>query len=215
MLDQPQRDAVRRAAEIRRFEPGAVLIQEGDPSSSVLVVISGRVKIVATAAGGHNAVLAVREPGDILGEMAALDGNTRSATAIALDQVTTLWISAARFVHVVREHEGVATALLMIITARLRYATARRSEVGGRSTAGRIAIVLTDLAERYGVPTSDGVRIALRISQQDIGGLASASHEAVGRVLRTLRQEGVISTGSQEMTIHRPDVLRRLCGDWG
>jgi CRP/FNR family cyclic AMP-dependent transcriptional regulator len=127
--------------------------------------------------------------------------------------VTTLWISAERFVQVVREHENIARVLLMIITARLRYANARRSEVGDRTTAGRIAVVLADLAQRYGVPTSDGVRIALRIGQQDIGGLASASREAVGRVLRTLRQQGVISTGRQEMTIHRPDVLRRLSGD--
>lgn len=210
LLDEKRRDAVRSRATSRRYTPGTVIIREGDWTRWVLVLISGRVKVVTSAPGGHHAVLAMRGPGDVIGEMAAVDATPRSATVIAVDHVTALWLRDDDFVRLLRDHPPIAAALLKSTTARLRWANNRRSEFVDRPAAGRVAVLLVDLAERFGVPTPDGVLIGLRIGQDDIAGLVSASREAVARALRRLRADGVISTGRQRIVIHRLDALRRL-----
>lgn len=209
LLDDRQRQAIRAGAEVRRFSPGTVIIREGDRAGWVLILTSGRVKIVSAAPGGHDAVLAVRGPGDILGEMAAMDGSPRSASAIAVDPVTALWLSADVFVRILRDEPGISTVLLKIITGRLRYANTRRAEFGDSTAAQRLARLLVDLADRYGTRGPDGTLIALRISQSDLAGLAATSREAVGRTLRTLRSDGVIRTGRQRLVIRDLDGLRR------
>lgn len=210
MLDGVQRDVMRAVAEVRGWPAGAVIFGEGDRSRSVLVLTSGRVKIVAAAPGGHDAVLNVCGPGDIIGEIAAVDGIPRSAAVIALEAVTALWLSADRFTRILDQHPDLSVVLMKVITARLRRADVRRIEFGDRTTSARIAGLLVDFADRYGVAHADGVRIALRISQQDIAGLISASRESVARALRVLREEGVISTGRQRVIVHRMNELRRL-----
>jgi CRP/FNR family cyclic AMP-dependent transcriptional regulator len=208
-LEETQRRAVAAKATVRRFPPDTVLLREGDDSRWVLVLTSGRVKIVAAAPGGHHTVLAVRGPGDIIGELAAVDGKPRSATAITVDPVEALWLPADSFVHVLRDDPRIGDVLMRIITARLRYANTRRTEFTDLRSSNRIAALLVELAERYGVPTADGLLISLRIGQHDIAGLAAASREAVTRALRTLRDDGLISTGRQRITVHRLEALRR------
>ncbi|MEC3976036.1 Crp/Fnr family transcriptional regulator [Amycolatopsis sp. H20-H5] len=210
LLGETERQAVRAAAEVRRFAAGAVIIREGDRSNWVLILMAGRVKITAVSAGGYDAVLAVRDPGDIVGEMAAMDGRDRSATVVAVEPVTALWLSSGAFAGVLQEYPAVSAALLRIVAARLRHANARRTEFGDSTAAERIAALLLDLAERYGVAVPDGTLIALRISQRDLAGLASASREAVGRTLRTLRAEGVLSTGRQRLIVRSLPELQRL-----
>ncbi|MFC3453711.1 Crp/Fnr family transcriptional regulator [Amycolatopsis speibonae] len=213
LLDDGQRKALRAEAELRRYPAGTVIIREGDRSDWVLILMTGRVKITSVSTGGYDAVLAVRDPGDIIGEMASMDGSRRSATAIAVEPVTGLWLSARAFNTVLHGYPGISVVLLRIITSRLRYANSRRTEFGDSTAAERIAAILVDLAERYGVPVPDGTLIALRISQRDLAGLASASREAVARTLRTLRADGLLSTGRQRLVVRSLKDLRQLAPD--
>jgi CRP/FNR family transcriptional regulator, cyclic AMP receptor protein len=209
LLDERQRQVIRAAAEARGFPAGTVLIREGDPAAWVLILTSGRVKVVSATPGGHDAVLAVRGPGDILGEMAAMDGNPRSASAIAVEPVTALWLAADAFAQLLRDHPGIAGVLLKIITARLRYANTRRAEFGDSTAAERIAALLAELAARYGTPVSGGILISLRINQSDLASLAATSREAVTRTLRAMRSNGLISTGRRRLVIRDLATLRR------
>jgi CRP/FNR family transcriptional regulator, cyclic AMP receptor protein len=208
MLGETTKQAIRSAANVRKYKPGAVVINEGERSGWVLVLIAGRVKVVSSTENGYDAVLGVREPGDIIGEMAAVDGNPRSASVIAVDDVTALGLPAGHFARLQREPD-VASALLRIISGRLRKASLRRAEYGDRSTAGRLADLLHELVQHYGKPTADGVLITLPVSQQELAGLIGASRETVARVLRELRDEGILTTGRQKIVVHRPDELRR------
>jgi CRP/FNR family transcriptional regulator, cyclic AMP receptor protein len=212
LLDDRQRRAIRAAAEVRRFPAGTALIREGDHAAWVLILTSGRVKVVSATPGGHDAVLAVRGPGDILGEMAAMDSNPRSASAIAVEPVTALRLPADAFARLLRDHPGIAAVLLKIITARLRYANTRRAEFGDSTAAERIAALLAELAARYGTPVSDGTLISLRINQSDLASLAATSREAVTRTLRAMRSAGLISTGRRRLVIRDLATLRRQAG---
>ncbi|PWW65758.1 Crp/Fnr family transcriptional regulator [Actinokineospora spheciospongiae] len=209
LLDPEQRGWVRAAATARRFEPGDVLIREGDRGDWVLVLASGRVKVVAAGPAGHAAVLAVRGPGDILGEMAALDGSPRSATVTAVEPVVGLHVPGERFSALLVDHPAVAAILLRIVTSRLRYANQRRMDHADAGTARRLAALLLELHDRYGRRAPDGVTITLRVTQSDLAGLISASREAVTRALRPLRDRGVLTTGRQRLVIHDVEALRR------
>ncbi|GLZ33147.1 cyclic nucleotide-binding protein [Lentzea sp. NBRC 105346] len=208
LLESTRQDFLAQAVE-RRYKTGKVIINEGDRAGWVLVLTVGRAKVVTSAGGGHDVVLGVREPGDIIGEMAAVDGNPRSASVIAVEDVTALWLPAQRFARLMREPD-VSSALLKIISGRLRTANVRRAEYGDRTTFVRLASLLNEIVLRYGVRTRDGVLITLRISQQDLAGLISASREAVARALRELREDGVLTTGRQRMIVHRPEVLEEI-----
>jgi len=212
MLDQAQRDVVRARARVRRFRAGTVLMTEGDQARSVLVIVSGLAKVISSGPGGHEAVLNVCGPGDIVGEIAAVDGGPRSGAVIAVDAVTAWWLSAGQFAEIIRDHPDIATAVSRVITGRLRAADLRRRQFADSTTGARIADLLADLADRYGVSTSDGVVVSLRISQQDIAAMVAASREAAARTLRVLREAGIISTARRRFTIHRPDDLRSFSG---
>ncbi|WP_027942904.1 Crp/Fnr family transcriptional regulator [Amycolatopsis taiwanensis] len=208
MLNQAQRETVRAAAQVRRFRPGTALMCEGDQDRSVLVLVSGWAKVTTAWPGGHEVVLNVCGPGDIVGETSAMDGAPRSGAVVAVDVVTALALSVERFARIIRAHPDISTIVSRVITGRLRAADARRRQFAELSTPGRIAELLAELAERYGVSTSEGVVVDLRISQQDIAAMTAASRETAARTLRTLREAGVISTARRRLTIHRPDALR-------
>jgi CRP-like cAMP-binding protein len=215
LLDETQRAAVLAAGTVRRSPAGEVLMREGDHTRSVVVLRSGLVKIVASGAGGHEAVLAVRGPGDALGEMAAVDHSPRSATAVTLYPVEALWLDPRAYDRLVHEHPGISGALLRVVTARLRYADVRRVEHGDVSTSTRLAALLVDLVTDHGVSTSDGTLVALNLSQTDLAGLIGASRESVILALKEFRDGGVLSTGRQRIVVHRPDLLRECAGDAG
>ena len=128
------------------------------------------------------------------------------------DAVTAWWLSAGQFAEIIRDHPDIATAVSRVITGRLRAADLRRRQFADSTTGARIADLLADLADRYGVSTSDGVVVSLRISQQDIAAMVAASREAAARTLRVLREAGIISTARRRFTIHRPDDLRSFSG---
>ncbi|WP_229693138.1 Crp/Fnr family transcriptional regulator [Lentzea pudingi] len=208
MLTEAQRARFRAAGQPRHYPPGTVIMCEGDPGGWALVVTSGHVKVVAVTPGGYDAVLAVRGPGDVLGEMAVVDGSRRSASVIAIDEVAALWLSAKAFLGVVDDEPAVSAALVRIITARLRYANNRRSEFSDSTSAQRLAVLIAELATSYGVPHENGTLITLRLSQQDLAGLAATSREAVARALRSLRDEGLVTTGRRRLLVRDVGALR-------
>ncbi|MGM1065522.1 Crp/Fnr family transcriptional regulator [Saccharothrix sp. Mg75] len=185
------------------------VLHEGDTSRSVHVVLEGRVKVVAASTRGCGHVLAVRRAGDVLGELAAIDGKPRTATVTAVDDLTVLRVPADRFTSALRANPGIALALLAVMCGRLRTATRRRTEFGDSTTAQRLASLLSELADEHGAAHADGVAITLPFSQEELAGSIASSRKAVVRALRALRDEGIVATARQRVVVLRPDALRR------
>jgi CRP-like cAMP-binding protein len=148
-------DAVwlRRLGGRRRHPTGTALFREREPGDCVLVVLSGRVKLVTLTRDGQEVVLGIREPGDLIGEMSALDGEDRTATAIALEPVEARAITVPDFMAFLESTPGAALALARLLSARLRDADRKRAEYAALDTLGRVAARLVELAERFGSPT--------------------------------------------------------------
>lgn len=196
------------AAVSRRFAAGATLFHAGDPSDWVALVTSGRVKIVDSTRDSREVLLAVRGPGELIGELSAVDGEPRSASAIAMDDVEVRLVDRAGFTTYLEGNPGAAVALLQLVVRRLRDADRKRVEYSSHDVLGRVARRLLELAEEYGVPEGDGVRITLPLSQDELAGYTSSSREAVAKALRSLRDRKVIATDRRAITVLDVAALR-------
>lgn len=187
-LTARERRAWREAARPCRYARGEALLRQGEPGRHVLLVDQGLAKVVATSEGGGEVVLAIRGPGETLGEMAVLDGGGRSARATALTELRAWLLGTEAFLAFLRRFPRVPVALLLTMSARLRDADAWRLAYGTRSATQRMVTRLLELAETYGEPQPDGsVRVGLRVTQADLAASVAASRESVVKAVRRLR----------------------------
>jgi CRP-like cAMP-binding protein len=189
---------------------GETLFRQGDPSTHVVFLLSGWVKVSLSSSNGHEALLAIRGAGDVLGDLAALDAKPRSATVRTLTPLRVSTLSADRFVRCLHERPQIAIALLAHNGDRLRRSDTRRMEQGAYRSPERLAVHLLRLASQYGTATDEGVVIEMRLSQQELADAIGASREAVARALHVLRERGVLLTRRRRIVIAVPEVLHSM-----
>ncbi len=207
------RAALERAGVPRRYRAGATVLAEGSVGSETLLIRRGYVKVVGVAGGGNETLLAVRGPGDLVGEFAALAGSTRSATLVALDGVEALVLPAERFQRFLQEHPAAAGAILADVIGRLRDSDRQRVESAGYDARTRLAVLLLDLVEEHGVAAPGGGHsIGLPLSQQDLADAIGASRESVARALAAFRTAGLVRTRRREIVVLDAAALRARFG---
>ena len=207
-LEPAAREQLARLGRRRRYEAGATLFLEGDLGPNVIIVYAGRVKVFATDPDGHNLLLAVRGPGDILGDLGAIDGKSRSASGVALEAVDVQVLAADDFRAFLADTPGAALALLRVVISRLRDSDRLRVEFGAHDALARVASRLVELAETSGEPSASGIRITLALTQEDLAEWVAASREAVARALASLRRRHLITTARREIVVTDLDGLR-------
>lgn len=203
---------LRESGTRKRFPRGSTLLNEGDIAGRVMIVESGQVKIGCLTPDGKEILLAVRGPGQLLGELSAIDGGPVSASATALEDVEVTSIPAHKFKELLSDTPGVALQLIQLLTQRLRDADLKRGEFGALDAVSRVARRLTEMAERFGDTTPEGVRINLSLSQEEIAGWTGSSRESVSKALQALRSRGLIETHRKGITVLDLEGLRRRSG---
>jgi len=211
LLPPAARQALREAGSVKSFAAREHLVRQDEFGDHLLVVGSGCIKVTTVSATGYQAVLALRGPGDLLGEQGGLDGGPRSATLTALTPVRALVISGEAFRAAARDHPIVTGAVHQVLSARLRDADRQRTSAGADPVAARLAGLLLDLAAGHGRRHASGaVEIALPLSQDDFAGLVLGSRRTVSRVLEQWRAEGWVTTARTHVTIENADALKRV-----
>ncbi|NNJ60146.1 MAG: Crp/Fnr family transcriptional regulator [Dactylosporangium sp.] len=210
MLPPRDREELRRIGQIRFFAAGTTILRQNECSNYVLIIQTGCVKIVTVTGDGYHTVLALRNAGDLLGELASTDGGPRSATVCALTDVQALAIAASRFEAFRRHRPVIDQAVQRLLTARLRECGRMLATVGAESVVQRLAYVLLCLGDRYGRPEGDGVRIRIPLSQDDLAGLAFTSRRTIGRVLAAWRDLGWVVTSRRNLLILDVAALKAL-----
>ncbi|MGP4023834.1 Crp/Fnr family transcriptional regulator [Actinomadura sp. 3N407] len=217
-LTSAERADLESRGRVRDFERGDTLFVEGEQPGWVAVLLKGRVKAFSYREQGGEALLAVRGPGALLGEVAAIDGLPRSASVAALEPVRAIAVTADEFMAFLQAHGRVSIIIMRMLCQRWRDADRKRAEFGMFDATGRVAQRLVELAERFGVPYDrrtgpgeggESVRITLNLSQEELAGWVGASREAVSKALRTLRAHGWIETGRRRLIVHDLQALRR------
>jgi len=191
-----------------RFRRGQALFIEGDLADRVFVIERGWVMISSVASSGREIVLGLRGPGDVIGDMSALDGAPRSATALALGEVEATVTPGSAFTRALTD-AAAAMELLRVLAARLRDADRKRLEFAALDTLGRVAWRLQELSDRFGKEAPDGIEVELPLSQEQLASWCGASREATAKALATLRTVGCIATGRRSVLIRDPETLLR------
>jgi CRP/FNR family transcriptional regulator, cyclic AMP receptor protein len=211
LLSLAEIDELRRRGRRRHWPRGASLFSEGARSDVVIILLTGRVKVYSLTELGGEVVLAVRGPGALLGDLAAIDGRPRSASVSALEPVDALVLTAPAFTDYLESNARVTLVLLRMLTGRLRDADRKRVEFGAHDTAGRVARRLVELAERFGEPAGrGGVRITVPFTQDELASWVGSSREAVTKSLSRLRARGYIQTQRRTITVLDLEALRRV-----
>ena len=207
-LDPAQLRSLSALGRTLRFADGARIFREGEISGRVILLVRGRVKVFSSTKDGRDIVLAIRGPGEMLGEISAIDGGPHSATCEAMEPVEAIAIASEVFRGFLKAHPQVPFLLLRTITSRLRDADRKRVEFGGQDTLGRVAARLIELAEQHGSDDAGRVRIDLAFSQQELAGWVSASRESVVKALTVMRSRGWIETRRRRIIVLNLPAIR-------
>jgi len=209
-LTVPELNDLRARGRTQRFTRGAQLLAERQVGDRVMVLLEGRVKVTGVTEAGRDAVLGFRGPGDLVGELAALDNLPRSGAVTALEPVETLTVSSEEFRRYLRDQPRVTELLLEVLSRRLRDADRKRIEFAAADSVGRVAARLVELCERFGAPSADGdrIEIALAITQDELAAWSAASRESTARALQTLRELGWVETHRRRIVVHDLRSLR-------
>jgi CRP-like cAMP-binding protein len=208
MLEEPERDALLALGTRRKFARGAALMFQHELDERVMLLLAGRVKVTRVDNEGRELLLSLRDPGDVLGELALIDGEPRIATVTALEPAEALVAPAQAFRRHLETTPRIATVLLGIVTCRFREATLKRSQFATLDTMGRLAARLLELAERYGEAEDGGVSVSSPLSQEDLAAWTGASRAGVAQALHAMRDLGWVRSERRRLLVLDFDALR-------
>jgi CRP-like cAMP-binding protein len=203
--------AIFAAARRVTLRPGSVVLSEGDDAERVVLVLSGRLKVSTVSEGGRETVLGFRGRGDLIGELAAIDGEPHLATVVVVEPAEVATLTTARFIDGLREHPGAALGVLRTVIARLRDADRKRAEFADLPADARVAERLVELAGAVAAPAGGpGSPVDLAITQAEIAGWVGCSREAANRALNRFRGDGLVEIGRGRVTVLDVAGLRRI-----
>ena len=186
------------AVNRRNVPRGTIVIVEGDPTDSLYIIISGRLKVMMSDAEGKEVILAMLGPGEFFGEMGLIDDNPRSASVIAIEPCELLAVTKRAFRKCLVENANLAMAVLRVLVRRLREADRKIGSLAMLDVYGRVARLLLDMSENV----NGQKMVTRRLSKQDIAKMVGASREMVTKVMKDLQASGYIEV--QGATSYRP-----------
>jgi len=192
------------ASRVRDVRRGQVLFTAGDSSETVILVISGRVKVVVRSADGAELTLTVVQPGGMLGELSVADGGPRSADAEALDDCRLLLVPSDLIAELGSRVPSVTQAMMSSIAATLRRLTEAASDLVFLDLPRRVAKVL------LGQPRTGDAVIELKMSQEELAHQVGGSRQSVNAALRGFERRGWIEVRDRTVTLRQPEVLARF-----
>lgn len=205
------RSTVERIVELgytRKMRQGEFLYLQGDPGDGLYLILSGEVRISATGREGQELHLNTLSAGEVMGEIALMDGGSRTATATATQAGVLFCIDRGEFLGLVARQPEITWQILELLCQRVRWTSSLLEDSAFLSPEGRLAKRLLAIAGTSGSTTPLGRE--LRISQSDLAGYLNLTRQAVNRMLQALRRDGVLELGRGRLIIKDADRLLKL-----
>jgi CRP/FNR family transcriptional regulator, cyclic AMP receptor protein len=206
----PEEITARLAAHAREvsFRPGQRIFNRGDEGHGLLAVLSGTVKISIQSERGQEIVLNLIGPNEVFGEIALLDGGTRTADATAVTRCQLVSLDRRDFVAVLTSEPLLAVKLLEVVSGRIRRTSQQVEDLTFADLPTRLARVLLRLAEVQG--TAEGSARRLAITQQELGRMTGHSRESINRELRDWQERGLVALEKAACTLKNLEGLERI-----
>jgi CRP-like cAMP-binding protein len=198
------------ASSERRVTKGTLIFSKNDPGSFMLAVLTGHIRVGSVSLEGREVTLNVIGPGEIVGEIALLDGKPRSAAAVAAEDTAMMVIERQVFLPFLLRHEGLVERMLIVLCDRLRRTSTALEEIALFDLQARLARLLVKLSLDYGRPVPAGIRIDLKLSQRDLSNLVASSRESVNKQLKIWRDAGILDIEAGHLILRDQAAFRTL-----
>jgi CRP/FNR family transcriptional regulator, cyclic AMP receptor protein len=201
-------EEVAKVAVPRSWDRGQVIFREGDVGDTCYLLRSGAIVLTREHQDGRMVALAELRAGMLFGELAMFRGETRSATAEALEPTTAVALLAGDVQRLIRRNPDLALKLLASLAERVSRTNERLLQQSFQTVAGRVASALlaqTISRQADGAPDAD---VLIKSTQAEIAHLAGTSRESASRFLATLERAGIVTLGRGKVTVHDPARLR-------
>jgi len=194
-------DKIALAGSRKSYKKDSVILMEEEAGSALFVIISGKVKISRTSNDGREVILSILDESDFFGEMAILDGLSRSATVVAIEESELFIIQRNDFLEMLKQFPEISIALLTELTSRLRVADMKIKALSLKDAEGKVATVILQLADDMGKIKQGVVEIEKLPLQQDLANMAGTSRETISRTLHTFAKKGLVELDGSKLRI--------------
>lgn len=194
----------------KKYKKGSIILLEEETGAALFVIIIGKVKIVRMDDDGREVILSILGESDFFGEMAILDGLTRSASVVATSKSELFMIHRRDFLRLLNDYPMVAIALLRELTGRLRKADTQIKSLSLKDAAGRVANVVLQLADEVGMFRKGRVEIDELPLQQDLANMAGTSRETISRMIHKFIKKGYLQLQGNKLIINDYESFKNL-----
>jgi CRP/FNR family transcriptional regulator len=207
-LTEAEMQALSARTTRKRFQKDEELFAEGDPCTGLYLVAAGKIRIFKLSPSGREQILAVEGPGSSFAELPVFDGGNYPAAASAIEDTEVLFISRKDFQNFCREHPDVALKVIAVVGSRLRRLVGIIEELSFTTVRQRLIALILRLAQASGVATSEGIRVELTKSHQDLAAELGTVRELVSRNLSRLEAEGFLDVEGRKIVVKNLPGLR-------
>lgn len=193
---------------LQNFAPGEPIFHQGTTATAIYAVVRGRVKIARVTPDGYESILCVRQAGEYFCPVPILDGNAQLGTAIAMTEVTVLWMERETYHVLCREYPQLLSSAQGDCLAEVRHLLNRMEIFAFRNIKERLAIALLDEIRHQRTDEKDPIEVHMR--QQELAGLVGASRESVSRSLKQLERDEIVKLLRGKIRILDLEGLRKI-----
>lgn len=203
ILKQSELDTLFHDGQKKLYAKNTIIIKEGSSSDDAYIINSGKVKIILSNEQGHEVVLSVLKKGEYFGEMALIDMETRSATAMTMEDTELTEISQNAFMECLKAHPDIAERIMLGLVARLREANKKISSFALMNVRERVTNMLLGLASER-----DGLLVVTeKLTHQHIANSVGASREMITRILKKMISDGQIRIEGKRIILLKQSVM--------
>ncbi|MGD1006864.1 MAG: Crp/Fnr family transcriptional regulator [Ignavibacteriaceae bacterium] len=192
------------------FIKDSVVLFEHETGSALFVIINGKVKVSRVSDDGKEVILTILGESDFFGEMAILDGQSRSANVTAMEDSELFIIQRSEFLELIQSHPEIAVALLQELTSRLRAADMKIKSLSLKDAEGKVATVILQLADDIGKIKQGTVEIEKLPYQHDLANMAGTSRETISRTLHSFAKKGMVELEGSRLRIINYEKFKEM-----
>lgn len=209
-LSPEELDQLLNATTTKRVEPKETLFRKGDPGNQLYGILSGSLKVTTTGVDGKDVLFSLMGPGEVLGEIALLDNERRSATVVAVEATDLLVLDRRELIPFLERHPLATIGLAGVLASRVRRLSERAEDRQSLPLPARIAKKLLALSEQHGKRPIVGGPVEVRLPQQDLADLVGTTRESVNKQLRSWEEEGILTLGRGRVVLMQPTALEAI-----
>ena len=209
-LSEEELERISYLARAKVYKARQAIVEKGEPADEFFVLLRGRAKVMSRGADGSLAAINVMGAGEVFGEVGILDGQPRSATVTTLEQCEMAVVDKRAFNELLASSPSIAGKLLAVLARRIRELTIRIEDRAFLDVPSRLAKQLLWLATNHGTANGTGIRIGLRLSQQELGDLTGATRESVNKHISDWTRMGILKQQRDQLEIFDVDALRAI-----